>query len=320
MNHPVLHTTLRETRSLVRLVFGVCLFFVLLAAGSQCPAQDAQLPPQAEVEVLEDEPGPGADSSAQNAAQATRPLQKVQKNDVPLLRTPKEGFLEQYLQSKDYRYDRPKPKGEELRDGLMAWLRSLFAPKSPEGIKRRREVNSSWYKYLLYTIVGVAIILLLSQTINFRNLFYGRGAEAKLVFAELEENIHEINFDDLIAYARKAGEYRKLIRLRYLKLLKELSEARLIEWRPEKTNAEYVQEIPDKRLKRDFARLKRVFDYVWYGEMSIDKKTADRAWDLFEAVSSRIANYRGRRYKATPAAGGNRTHAQQPEFVGPRTK
>lgn len=69
------------------------------------------------------------------------------------------------------------------------------------------------------------------------------------------------------------GNYRLVVRLLYLKTLKQLSDRELIHWLPEKTNQAYVLEIADQAKQQEFAQLTTQFEYIWYGEFFIDKNS-----------------------------------------------
>ncbi|MEI7487385.1 MAG: hypothetical protein WCJ72_08235 [Chryseobacterium sp.] len=54
-------------------------------------------------------------------------------------------------------------------------------------------------------------------------------------------------------------------------MLKKLSDKKSINWNPEKTNKDYVTELKVPNLKNEFSNLSYIFEYVWYGEFSIDE-------------------------------------------------
>jgi hypothetical protein len=58
-----------------------------------------------------------------------------------------------------------------------------------------------------------------------------------------------------------------------LQLLKQLSDSQLIDWQPDKTNQTYLRELATQRpnLRAPFAELTRQFEYVWYGELPLQR-------------------------------------------------
>lgn len=89
---------------------------------------------------------------------------------------------------------------------------------------------------------------------------------------ELHENIHEINFPETITRFELQGDYRSAVRYQFLFILKKLSDKKLINWNPEKTNKDYTAELKASQLKNDFSDLAYIFDYVWYGEFDIEEQ------------------------------------------------
>ncbi len=105
------------------------------------------------------------------------------------------------------------------------------------------------------------------------NIFRRKSLSANLPYSESLENIHEIDFDAEIEKAVSQHNYRLAVRMLYLKCLKQLSDATLIKWQPEKTNSAYINELNDVVKRTAFKLLTRQFEYVWYGEFAIDGST-----------------------------------------------
>ena len=105
------------------------------------------------------------------------------------------------------------------------------------------------------------------------NLFFGKkNKKVEINAEELHENIHEINFPESIAKFERQGDFRSAVRYQFLFVLKKLSDKKQISWNPEKTNKDYLMELKAEHLKNEFSGLSYIFDYVWYGEFSIDEQ------------------------------------------------
>src|SRR5690606_27610067 len=91
-------------------------------------------------------------------------------------------------------------------------------------------------------------------------------------FQYVEENISEIHFEKLIIKALKEDNYRLAIRYLYLMSLKNLTLKKIIDWHYDKTNSEYINEIKDDTTKQLFKRISYIYEYVWYGEFTIDNE------------------------------------------------
>ena len=96
----------------------------------------------------------------------------------------------------------------------------------------------------------------------------------------------EIEADDLIARlnsAKQAGNYRLAIRYYFLLYLERLEQSELIVYHKDKTNQDYVDELNTEKQIADFVRLSYPFEYVWYGQKTIDQNTYLSLERLFES-------------------------------------
>lgn len=165
----------------------------------------------------------------------------------------------------DYRYDRIPPQPKSLMERFFEWLRSLFskAEKSKGG-----EFSMQAVQYVLIAVAIAAIVLLILKN-NVRGLFRGTSAPIPIAFSEAEENIHEANFDALIAEAEARRDFRKAVRMHFLKLLKQLSDKGLISWQIGKTNSDYTIELSKTSYRQQFAELAYLYEYIWYGDFNV---------------------------------------------------
>ena len=92
-----------------------------------------------------------------------------------------------------------------------------------------------------------------------------------LRFDDIEENIHQIDFELRIKEAVAKGDFAKAIQLFYLRCIKILSDQSLITLDDSKTNHDYLNEIKSLKLKDKFKHLTYIFEYIRYGEFHIDQ-------------------------------------------------
>ncbi len=90
--------------------------------------------------------------------------------------------------------------------------------------------------------------------------------------SEEERIIKHENLDKLIQQAVDNNDYRLAVRYYYLKTLKLLTQKELIDWKPEKTNRDYIKELSSTRFTDKFRRITFAYDFVWYGNFLPDKK------------------------------------------------
>lgn len=139
--------------------------------------------------------------------------------------------------------------------------------------------KASDYSQIIMRIFAVIIIgfvlyflvkFLLGKDGNF--FFSKRNKKLNIQSQDLQENIHEINFVETISAAERNRDYRSAVRYQFLMVLKKLTDKKMINWNPEKTNKDYLSELKTPELKASFNELVYIFDYVWYGEFDINEE------------------------------------------------
>ena len=93
-----------------------------------------------------------------------------------------------------------------------------------------------------------------------------------------------MDFYSSITKAKKENNWRLATRYYYLWLLKSFSDKDIIEWDIEKTNADYLNEISNLELKKEFQFLSYVYEYSWYGEFDLTKTDFERTETTFQKL------------------------------------
>lgn len=122
-------------------------------------------------------------------------------------------------------------------------------------------------------IFGIAYMVLKLFGIDLLKIFNKQTSSTEVPYTETLENIHEISFDDAIEKAIQVKDFRLAVRLLYLRSLKQLSDAGLINWRIEKSNNDYINELKNENQRQKFQVVTRHFEYVWYGSFPVDVET-----------------------------------------------
>jgi hypothetical protein len=183
------------------------------------------------------------------------------------IRKPDATTQKELLENSDYKYDRVGPAPKSDWDRFVEWFwRTVDKIFDTEGGK----IGFSIFQYVLIIAVVVIIVFLVLKN-NIRALFYGKSASVPIDFKEFEEDIHNINFDELIADAISKKDFRKAVRLHFLKLLKELTDKNLIKWQIDKTNNDYSIELRSSKFNSKFNELALLYEYVWYGDFQLDE-------------------------------------------------
>lgn len=110
----------------------------------------------------------------------------------------------------------------------------------------------------------------------------------KITFTEEEEIVQSRDISQLIKEAVASENYRLAIRFYYLLILQKLSEAGFIKYQFPKTNEEYLAEIGQEDLRKQFRQITRIYDFIWYGSFEVTEENFNRAERDFKAMQKLI--------------------------------
>ncbi|WP_223608794.1 DUF4129 domain-containing protein [Chryseobacterium sp. OSA05B] len=173
----------------------------------------------------------------------------------------------------DYSVSKPKESFfQKLMRRIDRFLQSIFGETV---FNNSAKITTVLIRLFAIILVGFLLYFIIKFLLGKDgNLFFGKKNKKIHINAEeLHENIHEINFPESITQFERKGDHRSAVRYQFLFILKKLSDKKQINWNPEKTNKDYVAELKDGNLKSKFSDLSYIFDYVWYGEFSIDEES-----------------------------------------------
>lgn len=201
--------------------------------------------------------------------------------------------------------------GEDVPDQREEQIRqtpSSLEQAEKQRPKRRRtiQLDAPWLvtagKISLILIAAGVLFLLLRAFLGLEWIApKGRpepGEELSEIDVErIEENMEAYDLNGFIAQALQAGRYDLAIRLRYLSVLKALSTRRLIEWKKEKTNRDYLAELKDFTQASAFRRITGIFEAAWYGQHPVSAAAYRRLETEFLTFLSRLEQ------RSTPTRG-----------------
>ncbi len=127
------------------------------------------------------------------------------------------------------------------------------------------------------------------------NLFLSKGffkaASAKKSTAQPEpgeeENIAGSDYEKLLRQSYLLGDMRMAGRYLFLKTLQKLNEKELIVFAADKTNSDYLYEIPEAK-RTEFSSLALYYEYIWYGNMALAKDDFDKIEIRFNKFLNRL--------------------------------
>lgn len=223
----------------------------------------------------------------QNMVSADSLLQKhYETNNRITQRAFPENFRSKYS-GNDFDYTSVKPKESlwsRIKRNIERILEKIFGKSYFSKANSYTDVLIRLFSILIIGfLVYVLIRVFVDKNGNF--FFSKRNTQLKINSEDIEENIHEINFPEIISKYELQKNFRTAIRYRFLYLLKKLSDKGLIEWNPEKTNSDYLQELQNKVNEEDFKKLNYIFENVWYGEYEINEQQYSNFKTEFEKVT-----------------------------------
>jgi hypothetical protein len=205
-----------------------------------------------------------------------------------------------YSQKKDEKTDGTKTKNYksfksekwlQLRKGLN------YSDDKPDAEPERKDdpkfsspikINSDAIKIALFVLASAALIFIL---IKLFQQPYDRDleiSENKYSLENIDESVHEADLESFLQKARDSGDHRQVIRIYYLIILRELSSKKMIFWKKDKTNAEYLKEMKDKDSFKLFRELTFLFEWVWFGNKLINEKQYEILSNNFERYINQL--------------------------------
>lgn len=182
----------------------------------------------------------------------------------------------------NYKQDAVAQKG--IIERFLEWLaENLFGKADFENINVARQI-------IIWSIIIVSIIIivwLLSKS-ELVSLIKPKSKATTFNFSDVTEDLNTINFNQKINDAEKHHDYRLAIRWRYLKILFILDKKSFISFASFKTNIDYSNELKGKEFHSHFIKLSRIYEYVWYGQFSVNETGYLNNVEEFKSIEKQI--------------------------------
>lgn len=215
----------------------------------------------------------------------------IKENKTYDLKTIPKEEIDKYLRDSDFKY--VKPNSEQTRE--RNWIGDFFRALSNLiekifGFKISPVAFQIIKGLIILSIVGIGAFLLakyLGISFDFRRK--KKKQELEISFEELEENLEDVNFKNLIEKAIKSKSYRVAIRLYFLKNLQSLAKHDLIEWEIDKTNVDYKYELEGKKIKDKFDEIVYLYEHIWYGDFELSDEEYQKAINVFQKFDKKMS-------------------------------
>jgi len=215
----------------------------------------------------------------------------------------KENFLKYWKNN----YDTTSLEQRKLSDSLVKKMQAdkdfWYANKEFEKEKKEKQKQKddnydinyiplgqrTWFQTLIWIIIigGFAAFLMIYLSGSNVSLF---RKSSKTIRSDEEaeivtEDIFAINYQKEIDKAVAQQNYRLAVRLMYLRLLKNMSEKNIIQYKQDKTNFDYLMQLHGTRYYTNFFRITHNYEYSWYGKFDVSEeayKVISRDFEQFD--------------------------------------
>ena len=169
-----------------------------------------------------------------------------------------------------------------------------YSSDTAPNLARKRNFNFSMNQDLVKTIlfIGVGALLLFFLYKIMRGNYFARNrkinASTSFIHVQDSENIQEMDLEQMYSRALEEKDYREAIRIKYLMAIRELSRHRIIQWKKEKTNHDYLSETFTTGIYFPFADITLIFERFWYGVAEINEMKFNQTVPSFDAFLTSI--------------------------------
>ncbi len=203
-------------------------------------------------------------------------------------------------------------KIEFINDSVAAWKKdkkfsylksidSLLKNKKQEELNARRDesndkmgsfiqklLSSGLLQFIFWAIV-IAFIGFIFYKLFISNGIFKRNTAKISVIKTQEELVTATvsDYEKLIQQSIGMADYRYAVRYLFLKTLTQLADKEYLQRSADKTNYQYVQEI-DADKRNGFSSLVLNYEYVWYGNVALDKTLFTGIEKKFIAFNNKI--------------------------------
>jgi hypothetical protein len=93
----------------------------------------------------------------------------------------------------------------------------------------------------------------------------------KFSLEDAEEHLLEVDLKQFLNEALQNKQYGLAVRIYYLMTIKSMAESKIIQWKKEKTNNQYLIETRPLTIYDTFNEITGVYEKTWYGNMPVNQ-------------------------------------------------
>jgi hypothetical protein len=174
---------------------------------------------------------------------------------------------------------------EKLKNQRSAKKRPRFNPNTSAA---ESFFNSAGLKIFLWIIGFLFIGYIIYQLFLKKGFFSKSGSKLVSAVEEVKDDAEIDNdFSALQKQAMASGNTKLAVRYLFLQMLQKLNDRGHIVYVKNKTNINYVNEIPEG-FKNDFSKLALYYEYIWYGNTAIDIEKYNQLANTYNQFINKI--------------------------------
>jgi hypothetical protein len=154
-------------------------------------------------------------------------------------------------------------------------------------------LQQSWFRWLIWLIIiggFTSVLIWYISTSNVKLFHKEPGAVKNNEDQSFSVDIFSLEYDTAIPAAIHNQNYRLAVRYLFLQTLKIMAENKMIQYKADRTDSEYVQQLLHTVYYTDFYQLTRNFEYIWYGQMEIPASSFYTIKNAFELFKKRLSH------------------------------
>lgn len=220
------------------------------------------------------------------------PRESLYYDKDPIKSTPiDQESIRDYQKDKDFDYKEELPEDnwwtrfkQKVSDFFYRIFNWLFEGTQAEG---------AWLfiiEVLPYLLIAgfIALIIWIFLKIDSGKLLMEKIKAPETLLSDDEALIKRPDLQNLIDQALASNNYRLAIRFYYLLVLQQMSGKDLIDWQVQKTNHDYIYEIKDTLLRKQFMKVTDIYDYIWYGNFEVNETAFAKAQSSFKTLNTSL--------------------------------
>lgn len=168
---------------------------------------------------------------------------------------------------------------KEMQEDENFWYANTEIKK--EGNKNRNTsayvplIYRKWFQDLLWIVIIAVFAGFIMWYLSGTNVGLFRKKDTAVpadnAADEIPEDIFVINYQKEIDKATGSGNYRLAVRLMFLRLLKQMAEKNIIQYKQDRTNLDYLMQLQPTGYYNNFFRITRNYEYSWYGQFPVSQ-------------------------------------------------